>query len=294
MPHGKGVGMRDLYRTEAGRERVRGWCSARIDAWPVPHDKALVATRLGSTHALLSGAGSAAVVFLPGTNFNAATSLRLLGHLAAHCRVFAVDLPGQPGLSTPHRPGPDAREHGAWMSEVLTALPMSGVDRVVLVGHSRGAYVGLCTDPQDVDALVLLNPAGFVSVAASMAVLGAAIPWALWPTERRSRALLQLMTAPGRDVDPDQVAWLTLVARDTRTSGAPGPVPQPVTDRWRSGAVRVLSGGADCFFPTGRLAPAVRGRLGVDLEVLPEAGHLSVEDATQVVAHRILGILFGD
>lgn len=32
--------------------------------------------------------------------------------------------------------------------------------------------VGLCTDPQDVDALVLLNPAGFVSVAASMAVLG--------------------------------------------------------------------------------------------------------------------------
>ncbi len=282
--------MQRLYRSEAGHGRVSEWCSSRLRTWSVPHDSLQVETELGRTHVLLSGTGDSAVVYLPGTNFNSATSLTLINHLVDHCRVFVADLPGQPGLSAPRGAESDAA-HGEWVSEVLSALPMDGVNRVVLAGHSRGAYVALVSDPETVDGVVLVNPAGIVKVAASPAILRTAVPWVLRPNERRSSALLRLMSGQPHEPNPELVSWLTLVAKETRTSGAPGPAPMTLTDRWKSRNVRVLSGQRDCFFRPERLGPAVRERLAVDLEVLPGIGHLSVEEAPEAVAHFILRTL---
>lgn len=211
--------MQSLYRSEAGQRRVREWCANRLRLWPPPHDSLLIETELGHSHVLRCGSGDLAVVYLPGTNFNSATSLTLINHLAEHCRVFVVDLPGQPGLSAPRRPESD-EAHRAWVSEVLSALPMDGVRRVVMAGHSRGAYVALVSDPQAVDGLVLVNPAGIIKVAASPAILRTAVPWVVRPNDRRSSALFRLMSGPKHQPNPELVSWLTLVAKETRTSGA--------------------------------------------------------------------------
>ncbi|HZN74839.1 MAG TPA: hypothetical protein VFC00_24650 [Micromonosporaceae bacterium] len=121
--------MADLYRSEAGRERVREWCSARLDGWQVPHETTLARTHLGPTHVVQAGTGPDAVVYLPGTNFNTASSLKLLTLLSARCRVIAVDLPGQPGLSTSQRPRQEADDYGTWVSDVRAALPTAGIAR---------------------------------------------------------------------------------------------------------------------------------------------------------------------
>jgi pimeloyl-ACP methyl ester carboxylesterase len=258
----------------------------------VPHETAFVRTRLDPTHVLQAGTGHVAVGYLPGTNLNTATSLTLLARLCAHCRVFAVDLAGQPGLSAPRRPRQQTRACGSLLSDVRAALPGKGIERVVMVGHSRGAAAALCAHPAEADGLVLLNPTGLAKVAVSRAVLRTAISWRVRPTGARTRALLQLMIADGHEPDADHVSWHTMVARETRTTGPPGPVPRSCTDRWRSKPVVVLAGADDHFFPADRLASAAHDRLGAGLEVLPDVGHLSVAEAPSVVAARILAFLF--
>src|SRR3712207_7813326 len=57
-----------------------------------------------------------------------------------------------------------------------------------------------------------------------------------------SRALLRVMSGPGHVPAQDQVTWLTMVARDARTTGAPGPVPRQLTERWRGVRSRVVAG----------------------------------------------------
>ena len=278
---------RGLYRTPAGERRVADWARRRLESWQVPHRTTTVATSLGETHLLRAGEGDTVCVFLPGTNFNAATSLGLLEHLARGCRVVCPDLPGQPGLSGDARPRPDADGWARWLDEVLRWVRRHDPgSRLVLAGHSRGAAVAL-SGPTEVDALVLLSPAGLVNVRVSPAVLRAALPWMVRPSPPRSRALLRLMCGPHAVLDEALVEWLTLVARDSHTSGAPGALPDSVVSRWRGRPVRVLSGEVDCFFPAGRIQRAASTRLGTTATTLTGLGHLAVEEDPALVGRLV-------
>jgi pimeloyl-ACP methyl ester carboxylesterase len=280
--------MADLYRSPEGERRVRVWCAERLGDWPVPHRTTSVESSLGETALVEAGDGDTVCVYLPGTNFNAATSPGILGRLADRCRVVAVDLPGQPGLSSSTRPRPEAAGYGRWLDEVLAGVRAANPGRRILVmAHSRGAAVALA-GPTEVDGLVLVSPAGLAGVRTTGGLLRAAVPWMMRPSEPRSRALLTLMSAPGTDPDPALVSWLTLVARDTRSTGAPGPLPATTLDRWRDLPVRVLVGEHDCFFPPERVGRAASERLGVPVEVLPGVGHLAVEEAPERVAETAI------
>lgn len=279
--------MADLYRSREGERRVRDWCTERLATWAVPHQSSIVATSLGDTHTVEAGEGDTVCVYLPGTSFNAATNLGVLGRLAGRCRVVAVDLPGQPGLSSSTRPRPEAEGYGRWLGEVLAVVRAANPGRLLVAGHSRGAAVALA-GPTDVDGLALVSPAGLVGVRMSARMLRTAVPWLLRPTEPRSRALLELMAGPRSRPDPALVTWLTMAARDTRTTGAPGPLPDELVSRWRGRAVKVLVGEHDCFFPPGRVARAAASRTGTHIDVLPGLGHLAVEEAPEDVARLVL------
>ena len=283
----------ELYRSEDRESEVRQWCRDRLRAWPVPHRTTVVPTVLGETHLTSLGTGADLCVYLPGTNFNAATSTAVLEALAARCRVVCADLPGQPGLSTAAGPGEDARVHRRWMSEVLHELRGDPDGRVVLVGHSRGAAVALSVDPSAVDALVLLSPAGLARAHLTPATVVPSVAWLLRPTDRRSARVVGLMAGPRSSTDlSGLVEWMTLAARSTRTSGAPGPLPPHVLARWRGHEVRVLVGRHDVFFPPERLADPVRSLLGQPLEVVDGAGHLLPDqrpDTVLAAVDRALG-----
>jgi pimeloyl-ACP methyl ester carboxylesterase len=276
-----------LYRTSQGHEAIRSWSTARLDGWAVPHERRTVASVLGETSLVTAGDGPATVLYLPGTNFNAATSLAVVEALAARLRVVVADLPGQPGLSAGRRP-PELLAYGAWIDEIATGL---AVDRLVLAGHSLGAAAALTADPAGVQGLLLLDPAGLIRLRVGPGTLGATLPWLMRPTPARSARLLGRMHAPGRSPSPAHVEWMTLVAQHCRSSLAPSPLPPAVLDRWRDTPRAVLCGDHDCFLPVPPLAAAVRAKLGVDLEVVAEAGHLTPEDQPQRIAAEVSALV---
>jgi pimeloyl-ACP methyl ester carboxylesterase len=115
--------MRDVYRTEDGRAAVRHWCRSTLSSWPVPHERSEIVTSVGRTHLVRAGVGSVTVLFLPGTNFNASTSLDFLARLAEQHRVVGADVPGQPGLSEGSLAGEHVRAaHRLWVNEVIRSL----------------------------------------------------------------------------------------------------------------------------------------------------------------------------
>jgi pimeloyl-ACP methyl ester carboxylesterase len=77
---------------------------------------------------------------------------------------------------------------------------------------------------------------------------------------------------------------MTIVGRSTRTTGAPGPLAAEVLDRWRARPLRVLTGERDAFFPPRRLAGPVREHLGTGVEIVPDAGHLLVDQRPESAA----------
>ena len=86
------------------------------------------------------------------------------------------------------------------------------------------------------------------------------------------------MSGPGHSPTPALVAWLALIARTCRTTGAPAAHPDGVVSRWRGRDLRVAVGSHDVFFPAHRLRTACLGALGTEPEVVAGAGHLLVEE----------------
>jgi pimeloyl-ACP methyl ester carboxylesterase len=284
--------MPTLYRSAVAEAAVQRWCAERLAAWSTPHGTQWVETVLGRTHLVRLGEGRDSCLVLPGTNFGSATSRPLLDALAQRFTVYAADLPGQPGLSAADRPRAEREGYAAWVDEVVAhvraqsriAGEPGGPGRLVVVGHSRGAAVALTARPETVDGLVLVSPAGLCRVRVTPQVLAATLPWLARPTPSRSTRLVRLMS--GRQVaavDASTAEWLTLVARSTRTTGAPGPLPAGDLARWRDHATPVLVGAEDVFFPPARLRPPAVELLGVRPVVVSGAGHLLADQAPTVV-----------
>lgn len=66
-----------------GQAAVATWWEERLRESSLDHRRQIVPTAAGPTHLLEAGQGRLTIVFLPGTNENAATSLPLLALLAA-------------------------------------------------------------------------------------------------------------------------------------------------------------------------------------------------------------------
>ncbi|MCY4724641.1 alpha/beta hydrolase [Nocardioides sp. STR2] len=284
--------MANTYRSAAGAEAVRDWCSAGLARWELPHSTHEVDTSHGTTHVVALGTGDGVCVYLPGTNFNAASSMTVLSQLADKCRVYAADLPGQPGLSAAQRPHPEVPGYAAWSRDLIAWVrERHEHGRIVLAGHSRGAAVALSAEPDSVQGLVLLAPAGLSEVRPSFAMLQATLPWLVRRNSAGSRRLLEYMSGPTHATDDDLVEWMTLVARTCHTTGAPGPLPDDTLLRWRGRQVLVAVGEHDVFFPVSRLRAPCRSMLGREPLVIPGAGHLVVDEEPVLVTELVASLL---
>ncbi|WP_067226483.1 alpha/beta fold hydrolase [Streptomyces sp. NBRC 109706] len=281
--------MTGIYRSLKAHRDVTSWCAERLAGWPVDHRTTLLETSLGRTHVVMSGEGTGPegtrVVLVPGTNFNAATSLSLATSLAERWSTSVVDVPGQPGLSDPRRPGRQRLAvYGRWLSEVLDRL---GHERVVVVGHSLGGGIALACPAPQIRGRILVAPAGLVGLKVTGDLLMATVPWFTRPTEVRSARLLRHLYAPGVQPPAEIVAWMTLLARSCRSSLAPAPLPGHLLARGLSPIDLVATGEHDVFLPPSRLMPAASQRLGLSVRTLPGAGHLAVEEQPEAIVNLV-------
>jgi pimeloyl-ACP methyl ester carboxylesterase len=277
-----------IYKSAVGQQRIRDWCVGQLQSWHVAHDRRVVVANGVETHVVSAGGGDVTVVYLPGTNFNAASSLPLAEVMASRYRVVLVDVPGQPGLSDGHRDASTGSSQWCrrWLEEVLGQV---AVGPVVVMGHSYGGAIAMSSTSPLIGGRLLVSTAGLSRLRISIPVLVAAGNWSVLRRAWTSVRLLRLMLAPGHHPRPALVEWMTLVAEHCRSSGSPSLVPSPSTEVPTAVAV----GAHDIFLPPAALRVVVRERFGSELIVVPNSGHLVVEEAPQELM-AVLGTVVED
>lgn len=277
--------MHRTYKSAADHAVIARWCRERLDAWPVPHRRETLELGDARVHLTLTGTGPTEVVYVPGTNFNAAASLTVAAALADRRPTAIVDLPGQPGLSSGERP---RAAHRDWYARKLAeSLEAAGIDRAVAVGHSLGAAVLLACDSPRIAGRVLVSPAGLVPLRVDPRMARTSLAWLLAPTPERARSMLEGFTAPGVQPPEPVVQWLNLVATHWRSTLAPPPLPAAMLRRLHGTPLLVATGAHDRFLPPDRLAPATRAKLGAELHVIDDAGHLAVDERPELIADLV-------
>lgn len=277
--------MRSVYRSEQGRSAIVEWCDARLVDARVPLDRRTIKTGLGDAHVTTMGEATSTVVFLPGTNFNIAAWLEIAELLAQEHRVISIDLPGQPGLSAPDRPRHAYDLYGIWLAETLKGL---GVENCVLVGHSLGARIALaaCVHLPGATSVIAIAPAGIARFRINTAFLLTSGRWFRNKDPDSSRALLTQMTERGFQSPDHLIDWMTLVARHTRTTLIPPPLP-PSRLKEIEIPVRILVGEHDTFLPPRRLRWAVKKMRDVSVAWVENSGHLLPIEHPDVVVNAV-------
>jgi len=150
-----------IYRTEEGRRLVLAAYDALLERWPVALERLTVDTNLGETFVLASGPVDAPpLVLLHGAGSNSGVWIGEIGRLARNRRVFAVDLPGEPGRTCEVRSPWHGPALGDWLLSVMDRL---GLERASLLGLSQGGWTALkaaTSAPARVCSLLLLSPGG--------------------------------------------------------------------------------------------------------------------------------------
>lgn len=269
---------------------MRRTCRDRLEHWNVPHALHRFDTSLGVTTVVSAGTstGRPPVVLLPGGDLNAATSLATVCALRGEHRVLVPDIPGEPGLSSsrrPHRYRHLLAAYGHWLDELL---PQLCPEPVILVGHALGAGIALASTPSDrVAKLVLINPAGIVTMRRTRELIWLRTKWRLNPTLEHSEQLLSYLMSPRFIPDMSLVSWYSMVADHCFPGRLPRRLPARTVRRWSGTPVVVATGGHDRLVPAQSLRPLVRALLGVDVHILPRVGHLTLREAPDAVADLI-------
>ena len=252
---------------------------ALLRQWPVPSAHLTVPTRLGETFVVASGPPDAPpVVLLHGS---AATSAMWLGDVASYVenhRVYAVDIPGEPGLSAPTRPSLASGAYADWLGDVLDAL---GIERTRLVGVSLGGWLAAdfaARRPDRVQRLALLSPGGIGRQKVGVALL----TLLLLPLGRPGRTLslrLVLGTNPPRVMTD----FVLLIHKHFRARREPVPV---LSDEDLAGLtmpVLAIVGGRDALLDSADTQRRL-SRHAPDATVIfiPRAGHLLPNQADRV------------
>ncbi|MGW0518687.1 alpha/beta fold hydrolase [Crossiella sp. NPDC003009] len=150
-----------IYRTPDSERLLRERYRALLDRWPSPADQRTLSTSDGDTFVVSSGpAGAPPLVLLHGSSGNAASWLGVAAEWSRYFRLHAIDIPGEPGLSTAHRLPLVSGGHTRWLAEVLAAL---GIPSAAFVGTSLGGRIALdhaIHHPEQVERLALLCPSG--------------------------------------------------------------------------------------------------------------------------------------
>lgn len=270
-----------IYKSDEGRQLIQQRYREHLDAWPVPREELRIDTSAGETFVVVSGPTDAPpLVVLHGSGANASTWRADIADWSTGFRVYAVDLPGEPGLSAPTRLALDSDATASWLDEVIDGL---GLDTVALVGMSLGGWTALdyvLRRPGRVTTLVLLCPGGlgkhrygWLVKAIGLRLIG----------RHSARDMARVgLGIDGPEADPiiDHIE-LTF----THFSARPGKLPIFRDEQLRKVDIPVLVivGERDALFDSARTAERARGAFTRgEVRVLPGVGHALVNQTAAV------------
>ena len=271
-----------IYKSPAGEQAVMALYESALARWPAPYDALTVPTRHGDTFVIACGDLTAPpLVLLHGAGTNSAIWAGDIGDYSRRFRVYAADLPGEPGRSAPNRPAWDSPAYADWLEDVFGALK---IDRAALIGISQGGWTALkfaTRQPERVRQLVLICPGGVIPDRLSFVLR--AIAYSLLG-RRGVKGIVRLTF--GDQVVPDGVEEIMAVIM-RHFKPRMGILPRFTDDDLRCLTMPTLliGGGQDALRNNERIAARLRALLpNLGVIIIPAAGHAVLNTREPILA----------
>ena len=154
----------NAYKSQKYKKAVFKQYNLLLERLMVPYEELTIKTRTGDTFILAAGdIQNPSIFLLHGSGMNSSMWINDINTISQGYRVYAPDLPGEPGKSDEEQLPFDTTDYTDWLSDVFNSLSLQ---RAIIVGASLGAWIATkfaIANPQKVDKLVLLCPVGIGS-----------------------------------------------------------------------------------------------------------------------------------
>jgi pimeloyl-ACP methyl ester carboxylesterase len=274
--------VKPIYKTPAGEQAVMALYDSALERWAVPYETRMIPTRHGETFVIICGDEAAPpLVLLHGAGSNSAIWAADVAVYGPHFRVYALDLPGEPGKSAPNRPPWDSPAYAEWLEDSLDAL---GIGTATLAGISQGAWTALkfaVANPQRVDKLVLMTPGGVVPDRLSFGLRAVAYSllgqWGL-------RRLIRL-TFGGQPIPDGVEDIMTIIMSHFKPRFGVLPLFSDAELQRLTMPTFLLGGEQDALRDLDQIAARLETLLpDLSVTILPEAGHALLDTPGHVLA----------
>ena len=155
------MGTKPIYKSTTGKEQILALYNKILAQWPLPNTHIHIPTRHGDTIVIATGDDPGPpLVLLHGTASNSATWAGDVLEYARGFKVFAIDIPGEPGHRETRRFSWHGPAFAGWLDDALNGLK---VEEVTLVGMSLGAWATIkyaLYKPDRVREVILIAPSG--------------------------------------------------------------------------------------------------------------------------------------
>ena len=240
--------------------------------WPVLYETLYVPTRHGDTFVIISGKTEAPpLILLHGSCSNALSFMGDVPEYSRSFRLYAVDIPGEAGKSSPNRPDWNCPAFAEWMEDLFSGL---GIHKATLLGISLGGWTALkfaVHRPESVEKLVLLSPGGIVSAKLSF-ILGAVV-FSMFG--RRGAEKINRIVFGKQPVDERAVRFVnTIMTHFKARIGVQNLYTDEELSRLTMPALLVV-GAQDAVIPVGKTAARMKRLVScLKVEMLADMGHV--------------------
>ncbi|UNK17223.1 alpha/beta hydrolase [Paenibacillus sp. N3/727] len=150
-----------LFKTEDGKAAFLNSYNQLLAKCSVPYEELNMNTRYGKTYIVACGDKSLPpLILLHGSGSNSSMWIGDIANYSKNYRVFAVDIPGDPGKSEEKQYSLKSSAYSEWMDDVLRSLQLQ---KASFIGISLGAWMIInfaVKHPAKVDKIVLISPSG--------------------------------------------------------------------------------------------------------------------------------------
>lgn len=152
-----------VFKTPEGRDKIRTLYNEIVSCFPFEQE--YIDTAYGKTFILTAGKSeNPPVILLHGSCGNSAFWFPEIMALSENYRVYAVDIPGEPGNSDDNRLDLISDDYATWLKGVLDSL---SINKASIVGNSLGGWMALkfaTRYPAYVSNLILIATAGIAEI----------------------------------------------------------------------------------------------------------------------------------
>jgi len=263
-----------LYKSELGKAAILHQYDALLGKCAIPYEELDLNTRYGRTRVIASGDSSLPpLILLHGSGSNLTMWVGDMAHYAKSHRVFAIDIPGDPGKSEEMRYALKSPAYSEWMDDVLRELRL---EKAAFVGISLGAWMAVnfaVKHPGKIDKLVIMSPSGIGPQRVSF--LFKAMPFLLLGEKGRDK--VTRLVNGNQPIPAEVMKNLKLIAQHFRFRSETVPIFTDEELKRIVSPILLIAGEQDVMLDTKKTAERLAKLLPhASIQLLPDAGHVLI------------------